>query len=113
MFSNFRISLNSILRVIYTSLYNYPVPSNISYFWNLGVLSLIFLSLQILTGIFLAMHYIPSIELAFNSVDYIMRDVNFGWFLRYLHANGASMFFTVVYLHISRGIFYNSFCHPR
>lgn len=68
---------------------------------------------QIVTGIFLAMHYVPNLNLAFKSVEHIMRDVNFGWFIRYLHSNGASMFFFVVYIHVFRGLFYNSYFYPR
>jgi ubiquinol-cytochrome c reductase cytochrome b subunit len=71
------------------------------------------LTIQLITGIFLAMHYTPHIDLAFLSVEHIMRDVNSGWFLRYLHANGASMFFIVVYIHIGRGLYYGSYIEPR
>ena len=71
------------------------------------------LTIQLVTGIFLAMHYTPDVTLAFESVEHIMRDVNFGWLLRYVHSNGASMFFIVVYIHIARGIFYQSFRNPR
>ena len=91
---------NFITSVLYKALYNYPVPVNLNYFWNFGVLAGLILALQIITGIFLAMHYIPDADLAFSSVEHIMRDVNYGWLLRYLHANGASMFFLVVYIHI-------------
>ena len=71
------------------------------------------LIIQILTGIFLAMHYTPHIDLAFASVEHIMRDVNYGWLLRYIHANGASMFFIVVYIHIFRGLYFGSYIRPR
>ena len=71
------------------------------------------LVVQIITGIFLAMHYTPQVDLAFKSVEHIMRDVNYGWLLRYVHANGASMFFIVVYIHIFRGIYYGSYKAPR
>lgn len=91
----------------------YPAPVNLSYLWNFGVLAGICLVIQILTGIFLAMHYTPHIELAFNSVEHIMRDVNYGWLIRYMHANGASMFFIVVYIHIFRGLYYGSYAAPR
>ena len=87
----------------------YPTPANLTYYWGFGSLAGIFLVSQILTGVFLAMHYTPHIDLAFASVEHIMRDVNMGWFLRYAHANGASMFFLIVYLHIARGIFYSSY----
>jgi len=76
-------------------------------------LSGVCLVIQIITGIFLAMHYIPSSELAFASVEHIMRDVNYGWLLRYSHANGASFFFLFVYIHMFRNIYYNSFFNPR
>ncbi len=91
----------------------YPVPRNLNYFWNFGVLAGVALMIQIITGITLAMHYHSSGADAFNSVEHIMRDVNAGWFLRYAHANGASMFFIVVYTHIFRGLFYASYKPPR
>lgn len=91
----------------------YPSPSNFNYFYSFGVFSLTCLLLQIVTGIFLAMHYTPDVTLAFASVEHIMRDVNFGWLIRYLHANGASMFFIAVYVHIFRGMYYSSFTRPR
>lgn len=91
----------------------YPVPSNFTYFWNFGSLAGLCLVVQIVTGIFLAMHYTPHIDLAFNSVEHIMRDVNYGWLIRYLHANGASMFFIVVYTHIFRSLYFGSYAHPR
>jgi len=71
------------------------------------------LGIQIVTGIFLAMFYVPSIESAFSSVQYIMRDVNYGWLIRYIHANGASFFFICVYIHVFRGLYYNSYITPR
>lgn len=104
---------HSILNWLYGEAVSYPTPTSLSFFWSFGVMALVCLISQILSGIFLAMHYIPSAELAFSSVEHIMRDVRGGWFLRYLHANGASMFFLVVYLHISRGIYYNSFADKR
>ena len=91
----------------------YPVPRNLNYGWNFGVLSGIFLTIQIVTGIVLAMHYYASADGAFNSIEHIMRDVNAGWMLRYAHANGASFFFIVVYLHIFRGLYYGSYKAPR
>ena len=91
----------------------YPVPRNLNYGWNFGVLSGIFLTIQIVTGIVLAMHYYASADGAFNSVEQIMRDVNAGWMLRYAHSNGASFFFIVVYLHIFRGLYYGSYKAPR
>nr|YP_009944483.1 apocytochrome b [Osmundea sinicola]QFR99777.1 apocytochrome b [Osmundea sinicola] len=91
----------------------YPTPINIHYAWNFGFLSLICLAIQLITGIFLAMHYTPHISYAFFSVEHIMRDVNFGWLIRYLHANGASMFFVVVYFHIFRGLYFGSYTKPK
>jgi quinol-cytochrome oxidoreductase complex cytochrome b subunit len=92
---------------------DYPAPRNLNYWWNFGSLAGIALVLQILTGVVLAMHYTPHVDFAFESVEHIMRDVNFGWLLRYAHANGASMFFVVVYIHISRGLYYGSYKSPR
>lgn len=92
---------------------DYPSPINLSYLWSFGSTAGICLVVQIVTGIFLAMHYTPHVDLAFNSVEHIMRDVNNGWMLRYLHANGASMFFIVVYCHIFRGMYYGSYMYPR
>jgi ubiquinol-cytochrome c reductase cytochrome b subunit len=94
-------------------LIDYPTPSNLSYWWNFGSLAGICLVIQIITGVFLAMHYTPHVDLAFLSVEHIMRDVTGGWLLRYIHANGASMFFIVVYLHIFRGLYYGSYASPR
>jgi len=105
--------INLITSLIYKSLYNYPVPVNLNYFWNFGVIAGFVLAMQLITGIFLASHYVSDSELAFSSVQHIMRDVNSGWLLRYLHANGASMFFLVVYIHLFRGLFYGSFLYPR
>jgi len=90
-----------------------PVPSNISYLWNFGITLAVILGIQIVTGIFLAMHYCAHIDLAFISVEHIMRDVNYGWLVRYAHANGASMFFVAVYIHICRGLYYGSYTKPR
>ena len=90
-----------------------PQPSNLSYAWNFGSLLAICLIIQIVTGVTLAMHYNPSVLEAFNSVEHIMRDVNNGWFIRYLHANTASAFFFLVYLHIGRGLYYGSYKAPR
>jgi ubiquinol-cytochrome c reductase cytochrome b subunit len=91
----------------------YAVPRNLNYFWNFGVLAGLALTIQIVTGIILAMHYAANGDIAFNSVEHIMRDVNQGWLLRYAHANGASFFFIVVYIHIFRGLFYGSYKAPR
>ena len=91
----------------------YQAPKNLNYWYNFGSLAGIVLVLQIVTGIVLAMHYTPHADLAFDSVEHIMRDVNYGWLLRYMHANGASMFFIVVYIHILRGLYYGSYKSPR
>jgi quinol-cytochrome oxidoreductase complex cytochrome b subunit len=102
-----------IINIINNHLIDYPTPININYFWNFGFMSGIFLGIQIISGIFLAMHYTSHIDLAFLSVEHIMRNVNSGWFFRYCHSNGASMFFFLVYFHIGRGLFYGSFHKPR
>jgi ubiquinol-cytochrome c reductase cytochrome b subunit len=91
----------------------YPTPKNLSYMWNFGSLAGICLVIQILSGIFLAMSYTAHTDMAFDSVERIMRDVNFGWLIRYMHAVGASMFFIVVYIHIFRGLYYGSYKAPR
>jgi ubiquinol-cytochrome c reductase cytochrome b subunit len=91
----------------------FPTPKNFNYFWNFGALAMINLMIMIATGIFLAMNYTPHVSMAFDSVERIMRDVNWGWLLRYVHANGASMFFIVTYIHIFRGFYYGSYKAPR
>ena len=108
-----RWNKKSLFAVINNHLIDYPTPINLNYFYGLGSLAGIMLVVQILTGIFLAMHYTPHIDLAFNSVEHIMRDVNNGWLIRYMHANGASFFFIVVYVHIFRGLYYGSYITPR
>lgn len=104
---------NTILKLINSYLIDASQPSNISYLWNFGSLLAVCLGIQIITGVTLAMHYSPSILEAFNSVEHIMRDVNNGWLVRYLHSNTASAFFFLVYLHIARGIYYGSYRSPR
>jgi len=91
----------------------HPTPKNLNYMWNFGSLAGLCLVIQILTGIFLAMNYTAHVDMAFDSVERIMRDVNYGWLLRYMHAVGASMFFVVVYIHIFRGLYYGSYKGPR
>jgi ubiquinol-cytochrome c reductase cytochrome b subunit len=91
----------------------YPVPRNINYWWNFGFLALICLGIQIVTGIVLAMHYAANAGVAFDSTEHIMRNVNWGWLMRYSHANGASAFFVVIYIHIFRGFFFSSYKAPR
>ncbi|SFL07122.1 cytochrome b [Falsiroseomonas stagni] len=91
----------------------FPTPRNFNYFWNFGALAMVTLMIMIATGIFLAMNYTPHTSYAFDSVERIMRDVNYGWLIRYVHMNGASMFFIVVYIHIWRGLYYGSYKAPR
>nr|YP_009699995.1 cytochrome b [Dermestes frischii]QEK77731.1 cytochrome b [Dermestes frischii] len=101
--------LSPMTKIINSSLVDLPTPSNISAWWNFGSLLGLCLIIQIVTGLFLAMHYCPNIELAFNSVAHICRDVNYGWMIRTLHANGASFFFICLYLHVGRGLYYGSY----
>ena len=91
----------------------YAMPKNCNYLWSFGAIAMIMLMIMIVTGIFLAMNYVPNTSMAFDSVERIMRDVNFGWLLRYTHSNGASFFFIAVYIHIFRGIYYGSYKKPR
>lgn len=107
------LKTHPILGLANSYLIDSPQPSNLSYMWNFGSLLGVCLIIQILTGVFLAMHYTPSVDLAFISVEHIMRDVNYGWLIRYLHANTASFFFIFVYLHIGRGLYYGSYKSPR
>jgi ubiquinol-cytochrome c reductase cytochrome b subunit len=102
-----------LLVTIHNHLIDYPTPENLNYAWNFGSLSGICLLVQIVTGILVGMHYAAHIDLAFDSVQHLMRDVSFGWLLRYLHANGASFFFIVVYIHIIRALFFCSYVQPR
>jgi len=111
--SSLRILNRPIINILNDHLIDYPTPININYLWNFGSMAGIFLVVQIITGIFLAMHYTPHVDLAFLSVEHIMRDVNNGWLIRYFHANGASMFFAVVYIHVARGLYYGSYQKPR
>nr|AAO91630.1 cytochrome b [Pyricularia grisea] len=104
---------HSLLKLVNSYLIDASQPSNISYLWNFGSLLAVCLIVQIITGITLAMHYSPSVMEAFNSIEHIMRDVNNGWLVRYLHSNTASAFFFLVYLHIGRGIYYGSYRAPR
>nr|ABG43139.1 cytochrome b [Indotestudo travancorica] len=102
-----------IMKIINNSFIDLPSPSNISAWWNFGSLLGICLILQIITGIFLAMHYSPNILLAFSSVAHITRDVQYGWLIRNMHANGASIFFMCIYLHIGRGLYYGSYLYKE
>nr|Q9TDJ6.1 RecName: Full=Cytochrome b; AltName: Full=Complex III subunit 3; AltName: Full=Complex III subunit III; AltName: Full=Cytochrome b-c1 complex subunit 3; AltName: Full=Ubiquinol-cytochrome-c reductase complex cytochrome b subunit [Lagenodelphis hosei]AAD54476.1 cytochrome b [Lagenodelphis hosei] len=98
-----------LMKILNDAFIDLPTPSNISSWWNFGSLLGLCLIMQILTGLFLAMHYTPDTSTAFSSVAHICRDVNYGWFIRYLHANGASMFFICLYAHIGRGLYYGSY----
>jgi len=94
-------------------LISYPTPINLNYIWSFGALAGLTLAIQIVTGLFLSMHYTAHVDYAFNSVEHIMRDVNYGWFMRYTHANGASLFFIVVYLHIFKGLYFKSYLKKK
>ena len=111
--SNIRWNKDFLLSFADSHIIDYPTPVNLNYMWSFGSTAGLCLVIQIITGIFLAMHYTPHIDLAFSSVEHIMSDVNNGWLIRYLHANGASMFFIVVYSHIFRGLYYGSYMSPR
>jgi ubiquinol-cytochrome c reductase cytochrome b/c1 subunit len=102
-----------ILSLAHSTAVSFPVPRNLNYLWTFGAILTFMLVAQIVTGIVLTMHYTPEASQAFNSVEHIMRDVNFGWLLRYLHANGASFFFLAAYIHIFRGMYYGSYKSPR
>jgi ubiquinol-cytochrome c reductase cytochrome b/c1 subunit len=102
-----------IVGLVHSSAVAYPVPRNLNYFWTFGGILVFMLVAQILTGVVLVMHYVPDASKAFESVEKIMRDVNYGWLLRYLHANGASMFFIALFIHIFRGMYYGSYKAPR
>lgn len=113
IFTSIRMTKNHLIAFIDSHLIHYPTPINLTYAWSFGSSAGICLIIQIVSGIFLAMHYTPHVDLAFSSVEFIMRDVNHGWFLRYTHANGASIFFIVVYAHMYRGMYYGSYMQPR
>jgi quinol-cytochrome oxidoreductase complex cytochrome b subunit len=102
-----------IVRLAYDSVIDFPTPKNLNYWWTFGGILAVCLGIQIVTGIVLAMHYVPHVDHAFNSVERIMRDVNYGWLVRYMHSNGASMFFIAVYIHMFRGLYYGSYKAPR
>nr|QGW14858.1 cytochrome b [Corydoras agassizii] len=102
-----------LLKIVNDSLIDLPAPSNISAWWNFGSLLLLCLGVQIVTGLFLAMHYTSDITSAFSSVAHICRDVNYGWAIRNIHANGASFFFICIYLHIGRGLYYGSYLYKE
>jgi quinol-cytochrome oxidoreductase complex cytochrome b subunit len=108
-----RWNKDALLSFIDSHIINYPTPINLNYLWSFGSAAGICLVIQIITGIFLAMHYCPHVDFAFSSVEHIMTDVRYGWLIRYVHANGASMFFIVVYCHIFRGLYFGSYIYPR
>lgn len=108
-----RWNKDALLSFIDSHIINYPTPINLNYLWSFGSSAGICLVIQIITGIFLAMHYCPHVDFAFSSVEHIMTDVRYGWLIRYVHANGASMFFIVVYCHIFRGLYFGSYIYPR
>lgn len=102
-----------IMRLAHDSFIDFPTPKNLNYWWTFGGILSFCLVLQIITGVVLSMHYMPHADFAFASVEHIMRDVNYGWLLRYMHANGSSMFFLAVYVHMFRGLYYGSYKEPR
>ncbi len=102
-----------IISTLENTLFKHAYPKNLSYWWNFGSIAGIALVIQILSGLFLSMHYVANTELAFNSVEHIMRDVRYGWLIRYIHAVGASMFFVALYAHITRSLYYGSYKAPR
>lgn len=108
-----RLVYNPLVAIVNNHIVDYPTPTNLSYHYGFGSLAGVVLVIQIVTGIFLAMHYTPHVDYAFSSIEHIMRDVQYGWFIRYAHANGASFFFIVVYTHIFRGLYYGSYMYPR
>ena len=105
--------LNFVYSKFYSYLVKYPSPMNLNYMWNFGSIAGLFLIIQIVTGLFLTMFYTPHIDYAFNSVEHIMRDISYGWLIRYLHSNGASFFFLIVYAHILKGLYYGSYTQSR
>ena len=107
---DYRLPIFSILR---EALVDHPTPRNLNYWWNFGSLAGIILVIMIISGLLLSMHYVAQADLAFDSVEHIMRDVNYGWLIRYIHSVGASMFFLIVYIHIARGLYYGSYKSPR
>ncbi len=102
-----------IFGLVHSSFVAYPTPRNLNYWWTFGAILSLMLGVQVLTGVILAMHFTPNADLAFKSVEQIMRDVNYGWLMRYMHASGASMFFLAVYIHMFRGLYYGSYKEPR
>ena len=107
---DYRLPIFSVLR---EALVDHPTPRNLNYWWNFGSLAGITLIIMIVSGLVLSMHYVPHVDFAFDSVEHIMRDVNYGWLIRYIHSVGASMFFLIVYIHMARGLYYGSYKSPR
>lgn len=105
--------LSTLQNLMHAYFVKYLSPINLNYLWNLGSLAGFFLAFQIVTGFFLTMFYTPHILYAFQSIEHIMRDVQYGWLIRYLHSNGASFFFLIIYMHIGRGLYYSSYNYPR
>lgn len=102
-----------IASLVHSSFVVYPTPRNLNYWWTFGAILSVMLVAQLVTGIVLVMHYTPHETMAFNSVEHLMRDVNYGWLIRYLHSNGAAMFFLAAYVHMFRGMYYGSYKEPR
>ncbi len=102
-----------IIRFGKDQLMDFPTPKNLNYWWTFGGILAFCLGTQIATGVVLAMHYVPNASMAFDSVEQIRRDVNYGWLIQFIHANGASMMFLAVYIHMFRGIYYGSYKAPR
>jgi ubiquinol-cytochrome c reductase cytochrome b subunit len=102
-----------ILSLIHGAAIAFPTPKNLNYWWTFGGILMFCLGVQIITGVILVMHFTPHVDMAFASVEHIMRDVNYGWLIRYIHSNGASMFFLAVYIHMFRGLYYGSYKEPR
>jgi len=102
-----------LLRGAYEALLLYPTPINLNYWWNFGSIAIYALFVQVVTGFLMALWYVPHVDAAFDSIEYIMREVNYGWLIRYLHSNGASLFFFAVYIHMGRGLYYGSYIYPR
>ena len=107
---DYRLPIFSVLR---EALVDHPTPRNLNYWWNFGSLAGIILVIMIVSGLLLSMHYVAHVDLAFDSIEHIMRDVNYGWLIRYIHSVGASMFFLIVYIHMARGLYYGSYKSPR
>ena len=108
-----RLIKHFIIQNVHDDLVAYPTPISVNNFWGFGSIAGLCLVIQIISGLCLSVHYVPDIKFASSSVEHIMRDVNYGWFFRYTHSNGASMFFMVVYVHIARGLYFSSYSRPR